>query len=561
MIKDKIINFLKELTKEESVNLEFPENNKFGDYSSNLALIIAKKQGKKPHLLAEEIVEKLQKNKEINDLFEKIEVAGSGFINFYLSKEVLFDNLDNTLKKGKSFGESNLLKGKKIVFEFAHPNTHKAFHIGHLRNIVTGEALSRLYEAVGADVTRVNYQGDIGLHIAKAIWGIMDLGFEDLKDIDKKAKYLGKIYAHGASRYEEDEKINLEIHAINKKLYDKSDPEINNLYSKTRKWSLDYFEKIYKRVYTKFDRLYFESECFQKGKEIALKALENDILEKSEGAIIFKGSKYKLHDRVFISSEDIPTYEAKDLGLAALQFEEFNPDLLIHVVGSEQTDYFKVVFKALELIQPETKGRESHVVYGWVKLKDGKMSSRMGNVVLGEDILDTAKENIIKSYKTKEVLAEEIAVGALKYSFLKNRLDQEIAFDLKESISLDGNSGPYLQYTQARINSVISKAKMGTNLKLNMNELKLNDVEKEILTKLNQYEKIVQIAATDFAPSILCTYLFNLASKFNSFYNRYSILKNDNESVTDFRLVLTKVVGQVLRNGLNILGIQAPEKM
>ena len=398
----------------------------------------------------------------------------------------------------EDYGKSNFLKGKKIMFEFAHPNTHKAFHIGHLRNITTGETLSRLHEAGGAEIIRANYQGDIGLHIAKAIWGIKRIGLFGSKDVQRRAEYLGKAYANGATAYDENEKQKEEIHSINGKIYDKNDEEINKLYQETRKWSLDYFGEIYKRVYTKFDRLYFESECAESGKKITLDALKKGILEESEGAIIFPGTKYGLHDRVFISGKGVPTYEGKDLGLAKLQFEEYNPDLLVHTVGPEQIEYFKVVFKALEFIMPETKGRELHVPYGWVRLKEGKMSSRTGNVILGEKILDDAKESILKSYKIGKETAEMVAVGAVKYSFLKSGLNQDISFDLKDSISLEGNSGPYIQYTIARCNSVVLKGQtsQGETFKdeLRLQGLTLQEVELSVLRKLSQFQEIIVTA-------------------------------------------------------------------
>jgi len=560
MFKDQIIEALKKVIGLKTVNLEFPENPDFGDYSSNVALQGKglKVRGKRgPKEVAEAIVERLKSDRELTKIVDRIEVAGPGFINFWLTRGALVSELERIRKEADRYGSSELFKGQKVMFEYAHPNTHKVFHIGHLRNITTGETLSRLYEAGGAEVIRVNYQGDVGLHIAKALWGINKLGFVDPKDVHARAGFLGKAYAEGAKVYEEDEKAKEEINEINGKIYDKSDNGINKLYEKTRKWSLDYFDEIYKRVNTKFDRLYFESEVVESGKKIAEKALKEGILEKSEGAIVFPGSKYRLHDRVFISSKGVPTYEAKDLGLAHLQFSEYDPDKLIHTVGPEQTAYFQVIFKALELILPEISGREIHVPYGWVRLKKGKMSSRTGNVVLGEWLLDEAKSSIKKSFKTEEKIAEQIAVGAVKYSFLKTGLNQDIAFDLKESISLEGNSGPYLQYTVARTNSVLAKS---TNLQIykSTNEFRINDEEMTVLRSLIRFPEVVETAGKSYSPNLLCNYIYDLAQKYNGFYNKHKIIGSDNE---DFRLALTFGVGQVLKNGLKLLGISTPERM
>lgn len=530
--------------------LSATDNPDFGDYSSNIAL-----HGKDSKAEAGKIVEKLRKDKKLSEIVEKIDIAGPGFINFWLKKDVLIDNMMQIGGQGEDYGRSDLLKGKKIMFEFAHPNTHKAFHLGHLRNITTGEALSRISEFAGAQVIRVNYQGDVGLHIAKALWGINKLGFKDPGDIKSRAEFLGKAYSRGATSYEEDEQAKTEIEKINDKIYNKSDDAVNKLYEETRKLSLDYFEKIYERVYTKFDRLYFESEVAEKGKEIAGRALKKNILRKSEGAVIFPGSEYGFHDRVFISSKEIPTYEAKDLGLAELQFAEYDPDRLIHVVGPEQTAYFQVLFKAMELIMPGVSSREVHVPYGWVRLKEGKMSSRTGNVVLGEWLLDEAKSSIKKSYNPPDDVAEQIAVGAVKYSFLKCGLTQDIAFDLKESIALEGNSGPYLQYTVARTNSVAAKAK-GVGRGSGGGEL--DDQELLLLRSLTKFEETVTESALNYSPNILCNYLYDLAQKFNTFYNKDKIIGGENE---EFRLSLTSATGQVLRNGLGILGIDTPERM
>lgn len=554
-MREQIIKAIGKASGIKKADLEIPSNPVFGDYSSNVALVLAKKEKQNPRELAGVLVEKLRKDKFLAKIVEKIDVAGPGFINFWLSKQVFLDILVDINKKKDLFGKSNLLAGKKLMFEYAHPNTHKAFHIGHLRNISTGEALARIADFTGAKVIRVNYQGDVGLHIAKAIWGIKNLGFSDPQNVIKRAEFLGKAYARGAALYEENENDKKEINEINQKIYSQDNPEINKLYTETRKWSLDYFDLIYKRLYTDFDRLYFESEIAERGKEIALLALKKGVLQESQGAVIFPGKKFGLHDRVFISGAGVPTYEAKDLGLAELQFKEFSPDLILHVVGPEQAGYFQVIFKALELIEPQTKDKEFHIVYGWVKLKEGKMSSRSGNVVLGEFLLDEAKRKLIEAFKTPEKVAEEIAVGAVKYTFLKTGLSQEIAFDVKESISLEGNSGPYLQYTFARTQSVLAKAGKQINKSTNQ---PINSEEANVLRTLIHFPEVVESAATNYAPNLICNYLFDLAQKFNTFYNKHRILGS---SDLELRLKLTSATGQVLKTGLKLLGIESPEKM
>ncbi len=548
----------------EQVQLDHPENDKFGDYSTNLAMVLAKKARKKPLDLAKLIVKELKNNRTIEQ-FNNITIASPGFINFFLKTDYLLKELGRV---DKDYAQGQDLKGKKIMVEFCHPNTHKQFHIGHLRNICLGESIVRLLEYQGAEIIRANYQGDVGLHIAKCLYGIWQAPnykhqITNLKTITKKVEFLGKAYAAGNKAYEKDPQAKKEILTINKKIYAQSDPEINQLWKKTRQWSLDYFETIYKRVYSHYDRYYFEGEVYQAGKKIVLEGLKKKIFKKSKGAIIFPGSKYGLHDRVFITAEGNPTYEAKDMELGRLQFSEHHPDLIIHVVGPEQAGYFKVVFKALALLFPQTKDKEYHLVYGWVRLKKGKMSSRSGNVVTGSWLLDEAKKRIKKDYPDlDEKRAEMISVAAVKYSFLKVNPQTEVAFDFDESISLQGNSGPYLQYTYARAQSVLCKAKKPYTLR--NTDYSLNPEELAVLRTFYKFPEIVKQTSQDYSPNLLCNFLYDLAQKYNVFYNRHRILNptmKQCSNVTMFRILLTEKVSKVLYSGLYLLAIKTPRKM
>jgi arginyl-tRNA synthetase len=544
----------------DTVVVDYPADAKHGDYSTNVALIVAKRMVGRPSPMevAEMLLDELSKKK--NSIIERVEVARPGFLNFWVRDEVFISTL-------KSFDSVISLKtsltGKKYLVEFAHPNTHKAFHIGHLRNITTGESIVRLLEAVGVTVVRANYQGDVGMHIAKCLYGILynpEFAIENAgTGVKERVSFLGKAYATGSTAYEEDAVVKKKIGEINKKIYAK-DSSILALYQITRQWSLDYFETIYKRVGSHFDRYYFESEVYISGKDIVQKGLDRRIFEKSDNAIIFRGSQYGLHDRVFITGEGNPTYEGKEMGLGPLQFRENNPDLIMHVVGPEQAGYFQVVFEALAQLDPKTRGKEYHLVYGWVKLKHGKMSSRTGKVILGEWLIDEAKKKIIEKYAVSPEIAEQIAVSAVKYSFLKVGLGQEIAFDLDESISFEGNSGPYLQYTYVRTQSVLRKVK-SPQPPLSRGGSVCGVEEREVLRLLVRFPEVVEEAAMRYAPNIVCTYLFELAQAFNVFYQKNQILKAEDEGVRAFRLELTKATGKVLKDGLRLLGIQAPKRM
>ncbi len=519
-------------------HLDLPKNPQFGDYTSNIALEIG--------IDPKTIIENIKKPKEIG----KIEVRG-GFINFWLSEEALIGLLDKKLEPQKK------IKNRKIIVEFAHPNTHKEFHIGHLRNITLGESIARLLEEAGARVWRVNYQGDVGLHVAKALYGVQSSKLKvkslDRKPLAEKAKFLGEAYALGSKAYEEDEKAREKIIEINKKIYAK-DPDILELWEKTRKWSLEYFNTIYKRVYTKFDRLYFESEVFERGKEIVLSHIDDGIFKKSDGAIIFDAERYGLHKRVFITAEGNPTYEAKEMGLGELQYKEFKFDEAIHVVGPEQSGYFDVVFKALELINPNLRNKEKHLSYGFVQLKEGKMSSRLGQVVSGEWLLYEAKKRIKKEFENMdEETSEKVAVAAIKYSMLKFGRTSDMRFSFDDSISLEGDSGPYIQYAFTRTQSVLAKS--NAKLLSTPTGSLLEREDTEVLRAIAKYPDVVEEAVLTYSPNVICLYLFGLSQKFNLLYQKHRILENG------LRLKLTKATGEIIKESLTLLGIEAPERM
>lgn len=561
---NQIIKLLKDVGVNEEIKLTPPPKPEMGDLAFG-CFGLSKVWKKNPAECAQELVQKLSVLKLSKFGLEKI-VAMGPYVNFYLDAKVLAKEILTTTQK-KDFGTNKLGKGKKIMVEFAHPNTHKAFHIGHLRNITTGESLCRIFLNAGYKVVRVNYQGDVGLHIAKCLYGISQNKNVNIKNqnwtVDTKARFLGESYVSGSKAYEDDEAAKKEISAINEKIYNQSDKKINAIYKDTRKWSLDYFEKIYQRLGVKFDRLYFESEVFKRGRELVQQGVKKEILKQSQGAVIFEGEKHGLHNRVFLNSQGLPTYEAKDLALAELQFKECKPDIIFHVVAKEQTEYFRVLFKALEYILPKSKDKEKHLIYGWVSLKEGKMSSRTGNVILGEWLLDEVKnkiKEIVKDHdiKNKELVAEKIAVAAVKYSFLHTGANNDIVFSINESVSLTGDSGPYLLYIVARISSIIKKA--GRVGKYNISKYIPELTEKHLLNKVSEFEDVGLKAAVEADPAKIAHYLLDLAQSFNNFYAVCPVLKAEKD-VLNFRLNLIATVAAVMRRGLFLLGIDTVEEM
>lgn len=545
----------------EEIRLDIPEDSKNGNYSSSIALKLSKKLGKSPREIAETLKGEIEKTKPEN--VEKIEVAGPGFLNFYISNTYLTSNLASILEKKDSYGYSHTLENKKVMIEFTDPNPLKEFHIGHVYTNTVGESISRLFESQGAEVWRVNYQGDVGLHVAKALWGILHqeekIDEYKGKTLSDRAKFLGKSYALGSKGFEEDENAKQEIISLNKKVYD-HDQEIYPLYETARAWSLEYFETLYERLGTKFKRYYFESEVGPIGLEIIASHM-GDVFIKDQGAIVFPKEKSGLHTRVFVNSLGIPTYEGKELGLPSLKYADFPYDKSIIITGQEINEYFKVLLKALSLIDPELASKTHHIGHGMVRLTTGKMSSRTGNVITGEWLLDEAKKKLEEAHPDMgEGVAEKISVGAIKYAFLKSGVGQDLSFSIEESISLHGNSGPYLQYAYARTQSILGKAPTSDVKNLQAPDLKLEVEELDLLRSLAQFTEVVMRAQGEFAPSHICTYLFDLTQKFSLFYEKHRVI-GDDKQIQDFRLTLIAGVGQVLKNGLYLLGISAPEKI
>jgi arginyl-tRNA synthetase len=540
------------------VQLSTPPKTEMGDFAFG-CFAIAKEDGKNPAEVATALAEKVDASK--STFVDEVKAFGP-YVNFYINGKALAEGTLQHVADG--FGSHDVGSGQKVLVEFAHPNTHKAFHIGHLRNILTGESISRLLTNAGYDIHRVNYQGDVGMHIAKALWGIDHLKEEfdavQEADINERVGFLGKAYATGAQAFEDNEDAKKAIIENNAKIYS-SDESIQDVYTTTRAWSLEYFDLVYERVGTKFERFYFESEVFNRGVDIVEEGVEKGIFKKSEGAIIYEGSKHDLHDRVFINSQGYATYEGKEMGLAELQLDEYKPDSIIHITGREQANYFQVVFEAIKELFGEKATKEQHVPYGWVTLKEGKMSSRSGKVVLGEWLLDEVEKKIREimadsEVDNKEDLLKKISLGAVKYSMLKTGSQNDIVFDINESISTTGNSGPYLQYIVARIKSILRKAG-----DVSLGEIpEVHETEKQILLRLAEYPDMTLKAAEEFDPSKVAQHLFDIAQSFNTFYQACMVLDED-EAVKAFRVELITRVLIVMEQGLELLGIDTVEEM
>lgn len=567
-IRDQIEDWIKNTLKIENVVLTHPKDLRNGDYAFF---------GGKD---ANEFGRALSENKlpEI----EKVEVVDP-FVNFFLSKEFFMELAEEINNLGENYGKNNNLEKEKTIIEFTDPNPFKLFHIGHLMSNTIGESISRIIEWNGAELKKSNYQGDVGIHIAYTLWGMKKSGGIKQGHIRDEVKYLGECYALGAKTLKENESLRLEFQEINKKIYDKSDEEINELYKWGRKVSLDYFEVMYARLGTIFDKnfYFFESETSEKGKQIVLEFLKKGVFEESDNAIVFRGEKRdpKLHTRVFVNSQGLPVYEAKELALAKIKYERYPYDKSIVITGNEINEYFKVLLAAMGEVFQNLAQKTKHLSHGMLRLPTGKMSSRTGDVITAEFLIDQVKEKIYEKLEgreylpdEKEKIAEAVAIGAIKYSILRQAIGGDIIFDFEKSISFEGDSGPYLQYTAVRAKSVLEKSPKAGFLRKIFNS-KTKRPESFEITELERYlyrfPEVVERAGKEYAPHYIVTYLTELASIFNSFYASHRIIDPAparHASLGDadgspYKIALTSATYTVLENGLCLLGIKVPEKM
>lgn len=582
-IMQSIIDALKNAAKELfSVDVQ-PEltrpDEQFGDYATNVALQLAGKVGKNPREVAESLSAHLKDT--LRDAKE-VTVADPGFINIKLSDQALL---------GQASAAPNTKpqthKGKVVVAEYSDPNPFKVMHAGHLYTTLVGDSIATLFEVAGAKVHRVNYGGDVGQHVARAMWGILkELGgaFPDkLNEIpeEERATWLSQRYVEGTTAFEEssqagaDPQVKIDVITLNKIIYNIHSKErpllvlmtpcslgsdsdsllsenIEKIYWTCRQWSYDGFDKLYKELGVKpFERYIPESEATPLGLEIVKKGLDQGVFEISEGAIIFKGEDHGLHTRVFVNSDGLPTYEAKDLGLAELKWRDYQFDKSFIITGNDIIDYMKVVVKALEHFHPEVAGRGIHLTHGMIRLPGGKkMSSRKGNNPKAKDILDAARE---ANKRARGADDPQVSNGAVKYAFLKHRIGGDMVYDPEESVSLEGNSGPYLQYAHARARSVLAKATPNQSAGSD-----LDSQERSLARKIGEYPEVLQKAVNELMPHHICTYLYELAQVFNRFYEASRVVGDTRQ---DLRLRLVGLYADVLKDGLNLLRISAPDKL
>lgn len=541
-------------------SLEHPADMAHGDYATNVAMALAKGAGRNPKELAEAIAQGIRDEKD--ERIGRVSVAGPGFINISLTSEFFFGEIARAFEEKHGYGRQNMFEGTRVLIEHSSPNLFKPFHIGHFMNNAIGESVKRLMEYSGAEVTTISYPSDVSLGIAKAVFMLMrkDAGALDDESMPLKDKvaFLGECYAEGTAWYDEHEEDHLAIRGIADELYRGDDTPAVRLYKKAREANLAYFTSITGRLGSSFDGYVFESEAGAEGKRLVEEHL-GKVFSESHGAVVYKGEERGLHTRVFLNAQGNPTYEAKDLGLLSIKFSRFKPDASIFVTDYEQGPYFKVVADAAGQINADWKDKTVHITHGRLTFKGKKLSSRLGGVPLAEDLLDAVLEEVRERSPDEPAhVQDEIALGALKFAIVRSEAGKNANFDPETSLSFEGDSGPYLQYTHARLNSLIEKGKgAGFTIYQQSPHGEIHDIHRLIY----RFPEAVQEAIERHAPHGITAYLLSLAHAFNSYYGKVKIIDEDDHAGTNERLLLVAAAKQILHSGLHLLGISAPERM
>lgn len=613
--KEQIIKSLIKITGTKNIQLDVPEKEEFGDCSSNIAMqLFAEiknqrlrvksskereknaichipytiyREYKSPYTLASSIVDALKKDAELMKIVDKIEVAGGGFINFHLSRTVLVRMLEKALGNDGKYGKSTAGKGKTVVIDYSSPNIAKPFGIGHLRSTIIGQSLYNIYSFLGYKVIGDNHLGDWGTQFGKLLY-MIDKVHKGNPPGNMTVEDLEQLYIEFHQQAKNNSQMEDEARVWFKKLED-GDEVARRLWKYCLDISMLEYDKIYKLLGVQIDYAYGESAYedemkrmitdFKKGK---LKGLE----EGEEGSKIIELRDYGIKvPLMFLKSDGTTTYATRDLACIRFRIKKWNPDIFIYEVGVQQTLHFQQVFAAAQKIGLISDDKiMHHTKHGWYLGSDGKkFSTREGKTVKLIDVLNEAIERAKKLGCTDDKTAKKVGIGAIIYNDLMRSVQTDVVFDWEKIMNMNGNSGPYIQYTYARTCSVLAKFKSQNSKVKNIDEnnnlpnkwkmenarpeqngsggkWKMNSGEISLLRTLIHFPEVVQQAGERFAPNLICEYLFNLAQKFNTFYNAQKILTDD-QVTQNFRLALTGAVGIILKDGLSLLGIQSPQKM
>ncbi len=558
-------------TKVDKIQLERPKALQFGDLTTNIAMRLASEKKQSPIHIAKEIVDDLNKQADVVGVCEKIEVVSPGFINFYIKSDLIQVELD-VIYNTSNYGSSEAGKGKKVVIEYSSPNTNKPIHVGHLRNNALGMSLANILEFTGFEVVKTQVINDRGVHIMKSLLAYQKWGNNKTpEDTGQKGdRFVADYYVMFGKQAKNNPQLEEEAQNL-LKAWEEGDEKVVALWKKMNKWVYDGWQETYNDFGSVFDKEYFESDLYTKGREIVERAYDKNIVKKnSEGAYVIDLSEENLGGResgekVLLRSNGTTVYITQDIYLAVSRFEDYHFDKMIYVVGDEQLYHFKVLFTILKKLGYDWVVNLLHYPYAHVLLPEGKMKSREGKVVDADDLIsemrthaydeiEKRRDDISEDEKNKN--ASIISMAAIKYWFLKNNQKTSIIFDPKQSLDFEGNTGPYLLYTYVRLGSVISKHDKIKNYDTKL----LGEKEKEIVRLMIQWPLVVDNFLNHYQHNFICEYLFELASKINSYYHDVSILKSE-DGVRETRLALIISVRSILKTGLNLLNINIIEKM
>lgn len=558
-IRGELKSLIERATQSEDIKLDVPTNHSHGDYATNIALVIAKRQNRNPIEVAGEIAAKLKEQDRFNAIVQSVEIAPPGFINFWLTETILALGIDKYLSTIDFTGAQ---EKKKIVVEYSSPNIAKPFGIGHFRSTVIGDAVANLLEAVGNTVHRDNHLGDWGTQFGKQIYAIKTWGDEKLiEESENPVKELVDLYVKFHEEAEKDESLNDRAREWFKRLED-GDAEARRLWEKCVDWSLGEFKSVYDILNVRFTEndgvgygeSYFEPKMAKVLEELDQKGL---LKEGEGGAKLVFFADDKLPPLMITKKDGTSLYATRDLAADKFRLDTYGDNtLIINEVGAEQSLYFSQLFELEQMLGWVKAGQRVHVKHGLFRFTDRKMSTRKGDIVWLNDVIDEAIARA-RSLGSDKKLAPKVAVGALKWNDLKREPVKDIVFEWDQILAMDGNSGPYLQYTHARAKSILGKVDFRVPEKLTISE-PLNDKEKSLARVLFHFRETVQDAAKFYSPHMLANYLFVLAQEFNSFYNSERMIGSERESA---RLELTAAVANVIATGLGLLGIDAPDKM
>lgn len=550
--------------------LEVPPDPKLGDYAFP-CFVLSKRLKKSPQQIAEYLKTKIKPD----GIIARVENAGP-YLNFFVNKSRLAEKtLKEVFDRKSDYGSSEAGKGKILLVEYPGPNTNKPLHLGHVRNMSLGESLAHISESQGFSVKRVNINNDRGIHICKSMLAYQRWGEGKTPESEgrKSDHFVGDYYVLYNKKEQEDTTLEEETKEMLRK-WEAGDKQVKALWKKMNEWAFNGFKKTYKHFGMKgFDKEYYESETYLEGKKLVLEGLKKGLFhKKDDGAIAVDLGTEGLGEKIVLRADGTSVYVTQDLYTAVLRHKDFSFDRMIYVVATEQNHHFKVLFTLLKKFGYSWAEGCHHFAYGMVNLPEGKMKSREGTVVDADDLMlemeELAKEEILKRYKNLEVQTvhdRSVAIGlaAIKFYLLKTDAIKDMTFMKEESLSFEGDTGPYLQYTHARACSILRKAAetgMKTDSFVDYSMLK-HDTEVALVNALSQYPAKISEACEAYRPHIIAQHLIILGRLFNEFYHACPCLQEKDIELARARLLLVDCTRQVLDNGLALLGIKAPEEM